>query len=80
MGGLFGQEQKSAVEEVIDLLTRLSAIDINLDNLDAINNFNISGFLGGITEEFEDKIEIAGDGLSELFNAFGKVKCIRWFT
>ena len=74
LGGLFGQEQKSPVEEVIDLLTRLSAIDINLDNLDAINNFNISGFLGGITEEFEDKIEIAGDGLSELFNAFGKVK------
>ena len=49
-------------------------LTLNLDNLDAINNFNISGFLGGITEEFEDKIEIAGDGLSELFNAFGKVK------
>lgn len=81
VAGLFGANteelNKSPVEELINLITRLSAIDINLDNLDAINNFNISEFFGGLSnipKNASKSLELLGDGLSKFSKGFDTLK------
>ena len=81
VAGLFGANteelNKSPVEQLINLITRLSAIDVNLDNFDAINNFNISEFLGGLSnipKNAGKSLELLGDGLSKFAKGFDTLK------
>ena len=49
------------------------SVNIDTESIEVLSRLNMNGFIGNITDDFEDKIEIASEGLSELFETFDKI-------
>ena len=75
VAGMFGAEiPTDPIEQLLGFIDKLGSVDLNLESLDLLSNLNLNGFLGNITDDFEDKIEIVSEGLINLFEAFNSIK------
>lgn len=81
-GGLFNagarmigvdEQQLDPMDQLVGFIDKLSGLNLDVESLKLLGELNIGGIIGSIPDGFEEKMEIFGIGLFNIFNTLSNI-------